>query len=255
MTAATEQQPLLTYHCPHCNATVEARPQDDKVAICQSCKQPFEAALPVVRPEPAPAGILLPPGTEGLPAPQATPVAQPVVAQPVVVQAPAVTPPESPGESIHLSTWRRYPFRCLAYVAAIVASLALGIWLLTVHYQVMAIVVGLGLAVQVIRFGTWALRMHNTVLTITDRRCLVETGLFSRQSTEIGRKDVTDVLVSQDPVMRILNVGDLIIRSDHGGPKEIVLMAIPNPDEVARKIAPIPPPPPASETAGAPSAA
>lgn len=229
---ATEQG-TLTYHCPHCQAAVTARPEAGQAVACPACQKPFEAALPVARPEAsAPEGILLPPGVAP---PEAPPVAQPA--------APAAAPPETAGELIRVSTWRRYPARCSAYTAGFVGFAALGIWLLVLGHRWLALGAGLVALSLLARFGLWLLRMRCTTLTITDRRCVIETGVFGRQATEIGRKDVTDVFVAQDPIMRVLDVGDLVIRSDSGAQKEVVLMAVPHPEEVAKKIQPTPTPP------------
>jgi membrane protein YdbS with pleckstrin-like domain len=257
--------PTLTFHCPHCNATLEAGPTSaDEVALCPSCHQTFKLELPCSNQEPAPA-LLLPRGVE--PPPVAPPVAAPLppaaTAAPAVapavgaatpaVAAPVVEQPESVGEVIHVSMVRRYPGRCLTYFVVTVACIAGIVWSLDQNYTILAMVGGAVLAFVAFRFGTWWLRMHHTTLTITDRRAIIETGLFTRDAVEIGRKDVIDVHVSQGPIMRVLNVGDLVIRSDAGTRKEIVLMAVPDPDNVARKIAPLPPPaqPAATETTSA----
>jgi membrane protein YdbS with pleckstrin-like domain len=249
--------PTLTFHCPHCNATLEAAPASaDEVALCPSCHQTFKLELPCANQEPAPA-LLLPRGVEppvappvaaplppapvaAAPVPVSTPV--PAAATPPAVAAPVVEQPESAGEQIHVSMVRRYPGRCLAYFVVTVAAIAGIVWSLDQDYNILAMVIGGVLAFVAFRFGTWWLRMHNTTLTITDRRCIIETGLFTREAAEIGRKDVIDVHVSQGPIMRLLNVGDLVIRSDAGTRKEIVLMAVPDPDAVVKKIAPLPPP-------------
>jgi membrane protein YdbS with pleckstrin-like domain len=256
--------PTLTFHCPHCNATLEASPTSaDEVALCPSCHQTFNLELPRSNHEAAPA-LLLPRGVE--PPPVAPPVAAPLppapaAAAPAPVSAPApaastpavaaplVEQPESAGELIHVSMVRRYPGRCLAYFVVTVACIAGIVWSLDQNYTVVAMIVGAVLAFVAFRFGTWWLRMHQTTLTITDRRCIIETGLFTREAAEIGRKDVIDVHVSQNPIMRLLNVGDLVIRSEAGTRKEIVLMAVPDPDNVVKKISPLPPPPAAQPAA------
>jgi uncharacterized membrane protein YdbT with pleckstrin-like domain len=252
--------PTLTFHCPHCNATLEAAPTGaDEVALCPSCHQTFKLDLPCDH-QAAPA-ILLPSGVE--PPPIAPPVAEPhphapQAAAPAVypavapVMAPAPTPavaaplveqPETFGELIHVSMVRRYPARCLAYFVVTVACIAGIVWSLDQNYTIVAMILGGILAFVAFRFGTWWLRMHHTTLTVTSRRCIIETGLFTREAVEIPRRDVSDVHVSQGPFMRLLNVCDLVIRSEAGARKEIVLMAVPDPDNVVKKITPLPPPP------------
>ena len=106
----------------------------------------------------------------------------------------------------------------------------------------LALIAGVPLAYLVYRAGSWWLQMRNTTLTITDQRCVLETGVFTRQATEFGKQDISDVRVSQDPIMRVLNVGDLVITSNNGTKKEIVVMAVPDPEKVVRKISIAPPP-------------
>jgi membrane protein YdbS with pleckstrin-like domain len=160
-----------------------------------------------------------------------------------VVVVPAAEVPESAGEAINVSMVRRYPARCLAYAVVIVASIAAAVWCLNSGYNLMAAVPGGVLLYLLVHVGAWWLRMRNTTLLVTDRRIVVETGLFTRHRTEFALKDVSDVLVAQDPIMRLFDVGDLVIRGDKGGHKEIVLMAVPHPDLVVQKITPTPPAP------------
>jgi hypothetical protein len=220
----------LTYHCPHCQSPVTGQPNcADNVVTCPACAKPFKLDVPVAKPEETPAALVLPPGTE--PIPEAPP-AVPVTAE----------EPETVGERIQLSMWRRYPLRCAGYAALTMIGFVTAILFLTQGWNILAGLFALGTAFVAWRGVTWWLRMHNTSLTITNRRCVIETGVFSREATEFGRKDVVDVHVSQTPVMRILNVGDLVIRSNNGTEKQIVVMAVPDPENVARKISVAPPP-------------
>jgi membrane protein YdbS with pleckstrin-like domain len=240
-------QPTLTYNCPHCQVTLEAPAHcgTQEINVCPACHRTFQVDLQGTGTAAAPANV--PPA-----APQVIPTAQPVaqpaaVAQPLVAAVPAEAP-EAAIEQIHLSMVRRYPARCLAYFAALTATAVVAVLCLTWGYPIVASIAGAALAYLLIHFGLWWLRMRSTTLTVTDRRVVIETGLFTHQTTEVARKDVTDVLVAQDPVMRLLGVGDLVIRAH--GQKEVVLMAVPHPDEVAHKITP-PAPLPAANTAGA----
>lgn len=240
MTPTATIQPM-TYHCPHCNTAVEAQPtHDDAVTVCPSCKQAFKLALPVAVPDgPAQPDIVLPPGVEN-----------PAETEPLMATA-AADPPESAIDTIRLSMWRRYPLRCGAYVLGILAGSAIAFWMLSVDLPWMAAIVGIVVGYLLVRLIVWWMRMHNTTLTITDRRCVLETGLFTRATTEFGRKEIVDVHVSQGVLNRLLNVGDLVIVSNNGSKKELVVMAVPDPDSVAHKMAvppqppePVPPPPP-----------
>jgi hypothetical protein len=235
----------LTYHCPHCHTTIEARPERaEEVVTCPSCKQAFKLELPSAMPDEAPpAGIVLPPGVEppATPPPAATPAAP--AAEPVTAAVPTTETPEGPGETIRVSMWRRYPLRCLAYAVGSAIGIALVVWLLVEGLNILALIAGAVLAYLVFRAVGWWLQMYNTTLTITDRRCIIQTGVFSRQATEFARKDITNLHISQDGLMRLLDVGDLIIHTNTGEQHEVVLMAVPHPEIVAQKIA-IPPPPP-----------
>jgi len=245
-------QPTMTYQCPHCRATLGSAPHcgPNESITCPACHQTFTLDLPDAN-QTGGRSILLPPGVE---APPEAPAAQPVtvpqpVAQPVAVAAavPAAEAPESPGEVIHVSMMRRYPGRCLAYLLLILACIASAVWCLNVGHVYLAILPGVVLLYLLVHVGAWWLRMRNTTLVITDRRCIIGTGVLTRQATEVARKDVRDVLVAQDPIMRLLDVGDLVIRTQAGKQKDLVLMAVPHPDLVVQKLTP--PPPPAQTTA------
>lgn len=247
--------PLL-YRCPHCSTAIEAHPQtDEQVVNCPACRQPFKLELPT-----APASVAdpcppcPPPLTPGAGLPTPTPLTQaaaPAASPAASAVASAVAdPPESPAETFHVSMVRRYPLRCAAYLAATAAAFVGGLWLLAEGYQVLAALCGLAFLFLMWRLVTWWLRMHNTTLAVTDRRCVIETGVFTREATEVARKDVSDVHVTQSGMMRLLNVGDLVIISNKGGRKEVVVMAVHDPDHVASRIAPPPSPQPAAEPAG-----
>jgi membrane protein YdbS with pleckstrin-like domain len=253
-------QPTMTFQCPHCHATLESAPRcgPDEINLCPACHQTFTLDLPDANC--AGRSILLPPGVEAPPptAPQVVPAAQPVAQAPAAVQAvaqpvapaaaavpvtvvPAEEAPESPGEMIRLSMARRYPGRCLGYLLAVLACVVSVVWCLNVGYVYVAAVPGVVLLYLVVHVGRWWLRMRHTTLVITDRRVIVETGVLTKESTEVTRKDVRDVLVAQDPIMRLLDVGDLVIRTQAGKQKDVVVMAVPHPDLVVQKLTPPPP--------------
>ncbi len=237
----------LIYRCPHCGAAAEVQPQAaGQVVVCPApaCGKPFQADLPAARPE---AGLVVPhaPSGEASPiaptsqAPAPPPPPPPAPAPAPVVQAPAAVPVEPtlpaevPLEVVRVSMWRRYPFRCMIYILLTVSS-AVGIVVaLSQGLNVVALVCAAVLLLVLWRFVPWWLRMRNTTLTITDRRCVLETGVFHRQATEFDRGDLIDVRVSQGGLMRLFNVGDLVISSDVDARKQFVLMAVPDPATVA----------------------
>jgi membrane protein YdbS with pleckstrin-like domain len=224
----------LIYRCPHCQTTVEVPPElTGQVVVCSApgCGQPFKADLPVASPA-APNPLATNGVAQTAPAPTA-----PVAAAPTPAPAPAppqpTLPPEVPLEVVRVSMWRRYPLRCLLYLLLTVAS-AIGIIVCLLQgLNVMAAVCAGVLVVVLVRFVPWWLRTRNTTLTITDRRCVLETGIFHRQATEFDRGNLVDVQVAQGGLMRLLNVGDLVISSDPEARKQFVLMAVPDPATVA----------------------
>jgi uncharacterized membrane protein YdbT with pleckstrin-like domain len=79
--------------------------------------------------------------------------------------------------------------------------------------------------------------MARTNLVITNKRCIVESGLFARQTSDLALKDLQEVQVIQPFLLRILDTGDLKLVAKHGGAQQsIVVMAVPHPEEVARRI-------------------
>jgi hypothetical protein len=220
----------LVYRCPHCGTAVEVQPQaSEQVVICPSpaCGKPFQAELPAAHPE---AGARLPPDTQPLPA-------QPVA--PAPAPAPPVEPtlpPEEVLEVVRVSMWRRYPLRCLAYLVVTVASAVGAIIALTQNLNLVAAIAAVVLLVTLVRFVPWWLRMRNTTLTITTRRVILEKGVWHREASEFERGDLIDVRVSQSGLMRLFNVGDLVISSDVDSKKQSVLMAVPDPATVAEHL-------------------
>jgi hypothetical protein len=243
----------LTYRCPHCGTTTAVLPEAaGQVVVCPApaCGKPFHAEVPAARPEANPNGKPAAATTSTGKAPT-VPTAVPVASQPAAVPelaggpgqppapAPATGPPqltlptEVPLETVRVSMWRRYPFRCLVYILLIAASSIGAVIAVTQDLNVVALVCAAVLVLALCRFVPWWLRMRNTLLTITDRRCVLETGILHREATEFDRGDLIDVRVAQSGLMRLFNVGDLIISSDVDARKEFVLMAVPHPATVA----------------------
>jgi hypothetical protein len=221
----------LVYRCPHCGTAVEVEPQATcSVVICPNpaCAKPFQAELPSAQPEGA-----APPRTNGDRRPANPPVATAVA--PTQAAEPTL-PPEVTLEIIRVSMWRRYPLRCAAYLLLIVACVIGAIVALTQNLTIVAAIAAAILLLVLLRFVPWWLRMRNTTLTITDRRCILETGVFHREATEFDRGDLIDVRVAQTGLMRLFNVGDLVISSDIDARKEFVLMAVPDPATVAEHL-------------------
>ena len=232
------QAPTLTYRCPHCNQPVEVdvRPENE-LLLCPNpnCQKPFKVEVPTAQPAP-------PPGTngvngQGVAAPAAAAATQPAAPAPAAVAAQPPPPKEETVEAIDLAMFRRYPLRVLAYLIVIVGG-AVGAVLWGTHgYALPALLCGGLGGYGLVRFGLWCWRMARTNLVITNKRCIVESGLFTRQTSDIALSDLREVQVIQPFFRRLVDVGDLmLVAKQSGARKSILVMAVPHPEEVARRI-------------------
>jgi len=231
----------LTYKCPHCGTPVEVEPRaGENIVVCPSeqCKKPFQVAVPVAEPiEPLageehhdyhePVGAHKEPAN---PLEHKQPAEQKPIAAPVAVRP---DEQETAGQQIHLQMFRRYPLRVLAHLAAAIGGLVAMIWCLDRNYLTGAALCGVLAVVATGRFVVWWMRMRDTILTITNKRLVLETGVWSRQSTEIFFNDVQDVRVHQGILSGWFNVGDLAIIVSRGAKETVVIMAVPDPINVA----------------------
>ena len=213
----------LTYRCPHCGTPAEVDLHSaDEMLTCPNgaCRKPFRAEAPVAEPVPE---LVIPPGMKTAPPPTA----------PAVPAADA----ESDLQTIRLLMFRRYPVRCLVYGLLLAVGLAGLIGGVFAGSPLLALA-GLALAGFIAgRVLLWWLRTKNTTLKITTQRCILENGLFTKESVEVARQDVVDLSVNQSVLGRMLNVGDVLISANGGKNKRIIqVMAVPNPEAVARRI-------------------
>jgi membrane protein YdbS with pleckstrin-like domain len=216
----------LICRCPHCGTTVEVPPEAaNQVAACPSCGKQFQAELP--------AANLTPPPTTANGQPTAASGIPTVNPAPALAGTEPAQPPEVVLEVVRVSMWRRYPFRCTGYLLLIIAASIGAIVALSQDRPYLALAAVVVLALTLIRFIPWWLRMRNTTVTITNRRCILESGIIHHEAIEFERNDVIDVQVAQSGLMRLFNVGDLVIRSGVNTRKEVVLMAVPDPLTVA----------------------
>jgi len=225
MTAQT-----LIYRCPHCNQPVDVDlHHENEILVCpnQGCQKPFKVEVPTAHPS-----------TE-MQLAQDTAEVQHAAAAPAAAPAPAPPPvdvPEAVVQTVRLAMLRRYPFRCLAYTILTLAALIGFIYFMVENWFVMALLcLGLG-GVVLFRFIAWYLHMSNTTFTITNKKCVLESGIFQKQYTELGLHDIQDIQVSQDFLQGILNVGDLVLVNKKGDAQRVIVMAVPSPKEVAHKI-------------------
>ncbi len=75
-----------------------------------------------------------------------------------------------------------------------------------------------------------------TRYTITSRRVAVETGLLSKSIKEASLAQIQDVVVHQSALQRLLNVGDLEVRTEVGSQGVIWLWDVPKPREFERSV-------------------
>ena len=80
------------------------------------------------------------------------------------------------------------------------------------------------------------LHRRATRYTITSRRVAVESGLFGKSVKEASLLQIQDVLVHQSALQRLLNVGDLEIRTEVGSQGVLWLWDVPKPREFERAV-------------------
>jgi uncharacterized membrane protein YdbT with pleckstrin-like domain len=78
------------------------------------------------------------------------------------------------------------------------------------------------------------IQIRTTEIVITDRRIILKTGLISRRTIEMNTDKVESVDVRQDPIARLLNYGDIIVRGTGSGIEPV--KAVDNPLEFRRRI-------------------
>jgi hypothetical protein len=196
----------------------------DQTITCPNplCHKPFKLEVPAGRPAPS---LVISPGL-------AYEVAQQEPAQPT--KAPADV--EAELVDVHPLLFRRYPFRGVAYAIMSVVGLGLlcagvvkGTWWLGV---LGAALVGYGLY----RLVVWWLRMLGTSVTVTTKRTLLRTGFFDGHITEIPHSEVAEIEVHQNLLGRLMGVGDIALVHQGMDRRGIVLMGIPDPENVAQQI-------------------
>jgi len=225
------QAQLLTYKCPNCGQTTDAdASMVDQTITCPNpaCQKPFKLEAATAQPLP---NLVI---STGLP--------HEVVQEP---PAPAPAPAAAADGAAEVETdlitvqpmmFRRYPFRGVAY--ALMSVVGLGLMLATVTRG--GLVLGLvGLAM--VGFGTfklalWWLRMMGTSITVTTKRTLLRTGAFHSQLTEVPHTQVADIEVHQNLLNRLMGVGDIAIVTQAQDKKGILLMGMPQPEDVAQQI-------------------
>lgn len=145
---------------------------------------------------------------------------------------------------VRQAMFRAHPFWFLIMLACIVGGLGMaGFFASSVAGSPLALV-GLGIAaVGAIWWLAWWLAPHRWVkLTITTKRSIRQTGIVMRETSEVLHRHVTNVVIKQGAVDRLLNVGYLgLDTAGQGGEPgrepgrtniEIEIYNIPKPYEV-----------------------
>jgi len=192
--------------------------------ICPNpnCQKPFKVDVPVAHPA---VELILPAGIEEHPPPAPAPVA-----------APAGAEEEKGILMTRLAMFRRYPWRCLAYSLAIIVGVVLGLYYLIIGWHFLTLVFIAIAGCAGFRLFSWWLRMEHISFTITNKRCVLESGVLKKEITEIPINEIADIQVHQTWLQRGLNVGDVILMSQKGELHRLIIMAIPYPQQVAAQI-------------------
>jgi uncharacterized membrane protein YdbT with pleckstrin-like domain len=221
MTAQT-----VTYRCPHCNQMVDVDVHGDhELLVCPNpnCQKPFKVDVPTAQPA---SELILPSDLHETVPTSPTPLA---AVPPAEVEEKAL-------QSVRLEMFRRYPWRCLGYDLLIVVGLLGGLYYLLAGWHFLALVLFVVAGIAAYRLGSWWLRMKHISLMITNKRCVLETGIFTRQVTEMPLDEIADIQVRQTFLQKWMNVGDLVLLSHKGEEHRMIVMAVPSPKEVAAHI-------------------
>ncbi len=82
----------------------------------------------------------------------------------------------------------------------------------------------------------WWIRSRGTVLTVTNERTILRTGILSKSLNEVWHRDVRNVVLEQKPMQRVFDVGRIAVSSAGQDDVEIAVDGIPFPGEVKRII-------------------
>ncbi len=82
-----------------------------------------------------------------------------------------------------------------------------------------------------IKLALDVLDWNRTVYTLTDKRIIIQRGIFRREKIIMPYTKIQDIEVSQTIIEGILNAGDIIIYGGHDN-SEVILDDVPNPKDV-----------------------
>lgn len=231
---------LLSYQCPYCGHLTEVDPgEGDKTVTCPNkvCGKPFHPEIPTVKPVPT---LIVPPSVHADEA--AGPTLQDRLSA-LTEKATAADEPKPAADTaehevltIHPVMFRRYPFRCIAYTVTAFAGVVSLLYGLVHGYHALTVlgVVLLGFAGY--RLLSWWVRNRATWVKVTSKRIVLHAGALESHRTEVAYKDVTDIQAHQNLFNRMLDVGDLTLFTKLDGKREILVMAVSNPEDVASRM-------------------
>lgn len=215
----------VTYRCPHCQQPVEVDVNpDNEVLVCprEGCQKPFKVDVPTAE---RVSELVLPPGAH-----REQETAEPAQ---TVAQPPSKDVPEETLRVLSLSLWRRYPLRCAVYFL-LVAGTALGALLYSASGWTFGAIVCLAASGFVAtRFVMWWLKTRNTTFTITNKRCVLQRGVFTKETIDVPLAEIQDIQINQNWGQGVLDVGDLILVTRKENLQRIAIMALRSPKEVA----------------------
>jgi hypothetical protein len=217
---------LLAYSCPHCGKMMEVEPAPgDSILTCPNpeCQKPFQLEVPRAQPAPA---LIVP--SDGRPETNDAETPSPVAHVMPIAEPELVT--------VRPQMFRRHPLRCLALVTMIAVGVAGVTYGLAQDWLLMTLV---SLAVAVyggLRLTMWWLRNRSTSLTVTTRRSVLRSGVFSARNLELPHADAREVQVSQSWRDRMFGIGDLVIVGAEAGGAIIQVLGVPRAEEIASMI-------------------
>lgn len=110
---------------------------------------------------------------------------------------------------VHPSMWRSNP-------------------LLFILYLCLILLFGLGLLLLLL----WWIKSQNITLIVTDKRTILQQGLLSRYTNEVMHIHIRNILIQQNAIERLFNIGTIKIASAGTGDIEISVSGIPAPNRI-----------------------
>ena len=217
MEAHKETISQLRYRCPVCDTSIDINTTlVGKTVECPYCKIPFHAQTPSAKPE-------LNTGADGT-----QPAAEYSITRP--------SDDESTLTELHPAMFRRHPFLYVILFGLLIASgVTGGMAAVNLNWTFAA---GC-LVVFVLAAGYliyWYLEILATTLQITNKRTTLRKGILSKSTTEVQHDDVRNLQVHQNAIQRLLGIGDIAISSSGQDDLELLVKAIPSPDDVAELV-------------------